>query len=191
MTSGCTKEACQFRDHFPDFSKIKGVIVGVSPDGPDSHARFVAEHQLPFTLLADMTAGKGAPTVCDAYGVWQSKSLYGRTYMGVARTTYLIDKDGRVARRWDHVKVPGHVPEVLEAVKVLQAGKPLMDPDDRPIRLPRLKHHKKTRTHDTDPQYTPIRGGGGSRARKGAGARKTVIVANARPRAIAAQGRRK
>jgi peroxiredoxin Q/BCP len=159
-TAGCTNEACQFRDHFPDFTKIKGVILGVSPDGTDSHKRFADEHQLAFTLLADSPGPKGVPPVCEAYGVWGWKMLYGRRYKGVARTTYIIDQEGRVARRWDNVKVPGHVAEVLEAVKLLHSGEPLYDIDSKPVRLPRLKHRKKTRTRDTDPQYTPKRGGG-------------------------------
>lgn len=160
MTSGCTKEACQFRDHHPEFSKIKAVVLGVSPDDAESHRQFVAEHLLPFTLLTDTPNAKGVAPVCDAYGTWQQKSMYGQKYMGVERTTYLIDPQGRVARRWDRVSVPGHVAEVLEAVKLLHAGEPLVDPDDRPVKLTKAKHRKTSRSHDTDPQYTPIRGPG-------------------------------
>jgi peroxiredoxin Q/BCP len=119
-TSGCTAEACQFRDQLPDFQSADAVILGVSPDGVASHRRFVDKHGLPFTLLADEPpAAGGDPAVSARYGVWQEKSMYGRTYMGVVRTTYLIDAEGRVARRWDRVKVPGHAEAVLEAVRSL------------------------------------------------------------------------
>lgn len=118
-TSGCTKEACAFRDLLPKFHKSKAVVFGVSPDDEKSHAKFVAKHDLNFTLLADVPGADGLPKVCEKYGVWQEKSMYGRKYMGVVRTTYLIDVDGKVARRWDNVKVPGHAEEVLEAVKSL------------------------------------------------------------------------
>jgi peroxiredoxin Q/BCP len=114
-TSGCTKEACAFRDLLPKFTKSKAVVLGVSPDDSKSHARFAEKFNLPFTLLADEADDDGAPAVCQAYGVWQEKSMYGRKYMGVSRTTYLIDADGKVARRWDKVKVDGHAEEVLDA----------------------------------------------------------------------------
>ena len=125
-TSGCTKEACQFRDLLPRFKKLNATVFGVSPDSSESHAKFAAKYDLDFTLLADVpvlpkgvTEGKGTPKVCHAYGVWQEKSMYGRKYMGVVRTTYLIDAKGKVAQRWDKVKVPGHAEAVLEAVKAL------------------------------------------------------------------------
>lgn len=118
-TSGCTKEACAFRDELPKFKRSKAVVLGVSPDSEKSHARFAEKHELNFTLLADVPGDDGTPKVCDKYGVWQDKTMYGRKYKGVVRTTYLIDADGRVARRWDKVKVDGHAEEVLEAVKAL------------------------------------------------------------------------
>jgi peroxiredoxin Q/BCP len=119
-TSGCTKEACAFRDLLPKFKRSKAVVFGVSPDSVESHARFAEKHGLNFTLLADVPARKGGtPKICDAYGVWQKKKMAGRTYMGVVRTTYLIGADGKVARRWDKVKVDGHAEEVLAAVKAL------------------------------------------------------------------------
>ncbi len=118
-TSGCTAEACQFRDQLPDFTKINAVVLGVSPDDTRSHAKFAAKHDLNFTLLADEMDASDTPLACEAYGVWQEKSMYGNTFMGVVRTTYLIDRKGTVARRWDKVKVPGHADEVLEAVKAL------------------------------------------------------------------------
>ncbi len=118
-TSGCTKEACQFRDQQPDFKKAKAIVFGVSPDSVESHRKFVDKHELNFTLLSDPKDSEGNPKVCGTYGVWQEKSMYGRKYMGVVRTTYLIDASGKVARRWDKVKVPGHAEEVLEAIKAL------------------------------------------------------------------------
>lgn len=118
-TSGCTLEACQFRDQQPDFAKVKATVFGVSPDSIESHQKFVSKHDLNFTLLADAKDADGDPKVCAKYGVWQEKSMYGRKYMGVVRTTYLIDVTGKVARRWDKVKVPGHAEEVLAAIKEL------------------------------------------------------------------------
>ena len=118
-TSGCTLEACQFRDQQPDFVKVKATVFGVSPDSIESHQKFVSKHDLNFTLLADAKDADGDPKVCAKYGVWQEKSMYGRKYMGVVRTTYLIDAAGKVARRWDKVKVPGHAEEVLAAIKEL------------------------------------------------------------------------
>lgn len=116
-TSGCTKEACQFRDLLPEFTRCKAVVLGVSPDSEASHAKFVNKHELNFTLLADNKDSDGTPRVCDKYGVWVEKSMYGRKYMGVQRTTYLIDGGGKVAHRWDKVKVPGHAEVVLDVVK--------------------------------------------------------------------------
>ncbi len=113
-TSGCTVEACEFRDQQPQFGKVDAVVLGVSPDDETSHAKFVAKHDLNFTLLADVGS-----KVCEKYGVWQEKSMYGRKYMGVVRTTYLIGADGKVKKRWDKVKAPGHAEEVLAAVKAL------------------------------------------------------------------------
>lgn len=113
-TPGCTSEACQFRDDFPAFATVDAVILGVSPDDAASHARFVGKFDLPFTLLAD-TGQK----VCSAYGVWRQKSMYGRTYMGVVRTTYLIDPKGKVVWRWDKVKVSAHAQAVLDKINEL------------------------------------------------------------------------
>ena len=115
-TSGCTKEACQFRDMLPKFKKGKAVVLGVSPDSEASHAKFADKHGLNFTLLSDKKDAEGTPKICDQYGVWVEKSMYGRKYMGVQRTTYLIDGGGKVAQRWDKVKVPGHAEDVLLAI---------------------------------------------------------------------------
>ena len=113
-TSGCTAQACGFRDSFPDYGKTGATVIGVSRDPVASHDKFKQKHQLPFTLASD-NEGK----VTEAYGVWVEKSMYGRKYMGIDRSTYLIDKDGVVRGAWRKVKVPGHVAEVLKAVQAL------------------------------------------------------------------------
>jgi thioredoxin-dependent peroxiredoxin len=113
-TPGCTTEACSFRDNLPKFKSDKAVILGVSVLDEASKARFAEKHGLNFPLLADADH-----EVAEKYGAWQEKSNYGRNYMGIARTTYLIGPDGKVARRWDKVKVDGHADEVLEAVRDL------------------------------------------------------------------------
>jgi len=118
-TPGCTKEACAFRDLLPQFDPSHAAILGVSPDDEKSHTAFIKKFDLNFTLLADPPDSDGVPAVCDAYGVWQKKTMYGKTYMGVVRTTYLIDGAGVVARRWDKVNVDGHADEVLKAVENL------------------------------------------------------------------------
>ncbi len=115
-TSGCTKEACQFRDADDALSAAGTVVLGVSPDDETSHAKFTKKHALNFDLLADPEK-----RVCEKYGVWQEKSMYGRKYLGVVRTTYLIDPEGKVAKRWDKVKVPGHAVDVLKAIESLRA----------------------------------------------------------------------
>lgn len=113
-TPGCTKEACDFRDALPTFRKSKAAVLGVSVLDEASKARFARKHDLTFPLLADADH-----KVAERYGTWQEKSRYGRTYMGIARTTYLVGPDGKVARRWDNVKVEGHAEEVLAAVSAL------------------------------------------------------------------------
>ncbi|HKY23101.1 MAG TPA: thioredoxin-dependent thiol peroxidase [Vicinamibacterales bacterium] len=109
-TPGCTKEACAFQDHLPGFKKSKAAVFGISILDEASKARFADKYSLSFPLLADADHA-----VAEKYGVWQKKSLYGRSFMGNVRTTYLIDRDGRVAKRWDNVKVDGHAEAVLEA----------------------------------------------------------------------------
>ena len=113
-TPGCTKEACGFRDSFPDFTGVDAEIIGVSRDTVGKHDKFKAKYDLPFTLGADED---GAVTEAD--GVWVEKSMYGRKSMGIERATFLIGTDGKIAKVWRKVKVPGHVDEVLEAVKAL------------------------------------------------------------------------
>ena len=113
-TPGCTVEACEFRDAFPRFKGTKAVILGISPDSVKSHQKFKAKFDLPFTLLADEDHG-----IAEKYGVWQKKSMYGRSYMGIARTTFVIDKDGKVAKVFEKVKPKGHAEEVEQAIDEL------------------------------------------------------------------------
>lgn len=111
-TSGCTKEACSFSDDLPKFSKIDAVILGVSPDSVKSHKKFSEKYKLKFDLLAD-----DEKNVVEKYGVWKEKSIYGRKYMGVERTTFIIDEKGKIKKIFNKVKVDGHNKEVLEALK--------------------------------------------------------------------------
>ena len=113
-TSGCTKEGEAFRDLYPKFRKAGVEIVGVSPDSVASHEKFKARYGFPFVLLADEDK-----LACRLFDVWKEKSMYGRKYMGVERSTFLIDGRGVLRREWRKVKVPGHVAEVLEAAKGL------------------------------------------------------------------------
>lgn len=112
MTSGCTQEAQDFRDQHAAFTKAGAVVIGVSPDPVKSHAKFTAKESLPFRLLADVDKA-----ACEAFGVWKEKSMYGRKYMGVERSTFVLGPDGVVTHAWRKVKVPGHVDEVLAAVR--------------------------------------------------------------------------
>jgi thioredoxin-dependent peroxiredoxin len=111
-TPGCTKEACAFRDAFAEYEKLGAKILGVSPDGVESHAKFIKKHELPFTLLADTEH-----TVCEAYDVWKEKNMYGRKSMGVERTSFVIDSKGIVRHVFPKVKVEGHCDAVLTAIK--------------------------------------------------------------------------
>lgn len=113
-TSGCTAEAKDFSCLAPDFRAAGAEIIGISPDSPESHAKFKAKYGLVLNLAADIDK-----TTAEAYGVWVEKSMYGKKYMGVERSTFLIDKTGRIAKSWRKVKVPGHAEEVLAAVKGL------------------------------------------------------------------------
>ena len=113
-TPGCTKEACGFQDALPNFKKVDAAIVGVSKDSVTRHKNFKAKYGLGFTLGSDED-GK----VCEAYGVWTEKKNYGRTYMGIERSTFLIDGKGVIRNVWRKVKVNGHVDEVLAAAKAL------------------------------------------------------------------------
>lgn len=113
-TTGCTKEAIDFTASKPEFDKAGVVVAGMSPDPAKKHDRFRAKHNLAVTLVSDEST-----QTLEAYGVWKEKSMYGRTYMGVERTTFLIDAEGRIARIWRKVKVAGHVEEVLAAAREL------------------------------------------------------------------------
>jgi peroxiredoxin Q/BCP len=114
-TPGCTVEACGFRDAHAQLGRHKAVVLGVSPDSPRSHVRFREKFGLPFTLLADEHHA-----LAEKYGAWREKSMYGRTYMGVARSTFVIDAAGRIARVFTAVKPEGHEREVLAAVAALR-----------------------------------------------------------------------
>jgi peroxiredoxin Q/BCP len=111
-TPGCTQESCEFEALLPTFKPSKAAVLGVSILDEKSKAKFATKHGLTFPLLAD-----AAHEVAEKYGVWQEKSRYGRKYMGIVRTTYLIGADGKVMQRWDNVKVDGHAQAVAEAVK--------------------------------------------------------------------------
>jgi peroxiredoxin Q/BCP len=111
-TPGCTVESCAFQDNLPKFKAGKAVILGASILDEKSKAKFADKHNLTFPLLADADHA-----IAEKYGVWQEKSRYGRKYMGIVRTTYLIAPDGKIAQRWDKVKVEGHAEEVLKALK--------------------------------------------------------------------------
>jgi len=116
-TPGCTKEACEFRDAFPRF-KADAQVIGISPDSVKSHQKFKTKYSIPFTLLADEKH-----ELADEFGVWKEKSMYGRKYMGIERTTVLVDRNGRVARIFPKVKVEGHVDEVESALRELDGRK--------------------------------------------------------------------
>ncbi|MEO8050366.1 MAG: thioredoxin-dependent thiol peroxidase [Acidobacteriota bacterium] len=110
-TPGCTTEACEFRDTQKKFTKKNAVIVGISPDKSAAHDKFAAKYGLPFSLVPDPDHA-----IAEAYGVWKEKSMYGRKYMGIERTTFVIDEKGKVARIFAKVKPAGHAAEVLEAM---------------------------------------------------------------------------
>lgn len=113
-TSGCTKEAIAFSQLKPEFDKLGARVIGLSPDSAEKHAKFRKKHELTVDLAADEDK-----TALEAYGVWLEKSMYGRKYMGVERTSFLIDAEGRIAHVWEKVKVDGHAEAVLEATRAL------------------------------------------------------------------------
>lgn len=113
-TPGCTKEACGFRDALPDFSALNVDVIGVSKDTVAKHDKFTAKYDLNFRLASDEDG-----TVCEAFDVWNEKRMYGRTYMGIERSTFLVDGDGIIRQAWRKVRVPNHVDAVLAAVKEL------------------------------------------------------------------------
>lgn len=111
-TPGCTKEACNFRDSLPKFKNINAIILGVSTDSVASHKKFAEKFNLPFSLLADEDK-----QVVEKYGVWKEKNMYGKKYMGIERTTFVIDPEGKIKKIFPKVKVDNHHKEVLEALK--------------------------------------------------------------------------
>ncbi|SLN17580.1 thioredoxin-dependent thiol peroxidase [Roseisalinus antarcticus] len=113
-TSGCTKEAIAFTDHLEAFAAAGAVVLGVSKDSVSKHDKFRDKHGLKVALLSDEEGD-----VCERYGVWKEKNMYGKTYMGIERSTFLIGPDGKIAKAWHKVKVPGHAEAVLDAVKAL------------------------------------------------------------------------
>ena len=113
-TSGCTKEAIDFTQMLPEFNKLQTRIIGVSPDSVKKHVNFIDKHELGITLGADEDK-----SVATNYGVWAEKKMYGRTYMGIVRTTFLIDKSGRIVKIWNKVRVKDHAAAVLEAAGAL------------------------------------------------------------------------
>lgn len=115
-TSGCTKEACSFRDLHPNFERADAIVLGISPDSVASHDSFAAKYGLPFTLLADIDHH-----VAEEYGVWVEKSMYGKTYLGIERSTFLIGKDGRIEQVWHNVKPEGHATEVAAGLERIRA----------------------------------------------------------------------
>ncbi len=115
MTSGCTREACDFRDSFPDFKKVKAEVIGISTDSESSHQKFAARYDLPFILLSDEKK-----EVVEKYGVWKEKSMYGKKYMGIERTTFIIDGSGKIKFVFPKVKVDGHADEVLKALREIR-----------------------------------------------------------------------
>lgn len=113
-TTGCTKQACAFRDSDSDFANFGAVIIGVSKDSVASHDKFKKKYSLPFILASDEKSD-----VCERYGVWVQKSMYGRKYMGIERTTFLIDEKGVIRQIWPKVSIPGHIEEVLTATRAI------------------------------------------------------------------------
>lgn len=111
-TPGCTKESCDFRDHYAHFKMKNTEVFGISKDHAKSHTKFKDKYTLPFTLLVDANAD-----VCEAYGVVDKKSLFGKTFLGITRTTFVIDEYGMIQAIWRKVKVPGHVEQVLNEIK--------------------------------------------------------------------------
>ena len=114
-TPGCTTEACDFTAALPDFEGLNAIVLGVSPDSPHKHRNFIEKKDLKITLLADEEK-----ELCNLFGCWQLKKNYGREYMGVVRSTFIIDPDGKVAAKWEKVRVKGHVDEVKAKLAELQ-----------------------------------------------------------------------
>lgn len=114
MTPACTEQACHFRDAYPIIADSNTVVLGISPDEMKAHHKFISKQELPFLLLSDTEHA-----VSELFGVWQLKKLYGKEYMGIVRSTFLIDESGKLVREWRKIRVKGHVEQVLEALKEL------------------------------------------------------------------------
>ena len=114
-TPGCTTEACDFTAALPDFDKLEAIVLGVSPDSPEKHRKFIEKKELKITLLADEEK-----ELCNLFGVWQLKKFMGKEYMGVVRSTFIISPEGKIAASWDKVRVKGHVSEVKETLGQLK-----------------------------------------------------------------------
>ncbi|HLS35524.1 MAG TPA: thioredoxin-dependent thiol peroxidase [Bacillota bacterium] len=112
MTPGCTTQACDFRDHYDEFSELNAVILGVSPDPVERHQKFIDKYELPFHLLADVDH-----EVAKEYGVWQLKKMFGNEFYGIVRSTFIIDKEGKLVKDFRNVRVKGHVERALEFLK--------------------------------------------------------------------------
>jgi thioredoxin-dependent peroxiredoxin len=112
MTPGCTTQACDFRDHYEGFKEVDAVILGVSSDPVSRHEKFIAKYELPFLLLADVEQ-----VAANSYGVWKLKKNFGKEYMGIERSTFIIDKQGKLVKEWRKVSVKGHVEEALQYIK--------------------------------------------------------------------------
>jgi peroxiredoxin Q/BCP len=122
-TPGCTMQACDFRDASRDLASLGAEVVGVSADSAESHRAFAAKHGLPFRLIVDTPDSIGRAPLAMKFGAWQRKVMYGKSHMGIARTTFLIAPDCTVVRRWDKVKPEGHVQEVVAAIRELLASR--------------------------------------------------------------------
>ncbi len=114
-TPGCTTEACEFRDNLPKFKKMNAKVYGVSKDSIKSHEKFAGKYELPFTLISDESG-----EMCEAFGTWVEKSMYGKKYMGIERATFLADDKGVIRQIWRNVKAKGHAEEVLAAIKKIK-----------------------------------------------------------------------
>ncbi len=113
-TPGCTKEACAFRDNFAQLGRLDAKVFGISRDDAESHRKFKEKFDLNFPLLSDLDG-----SVCDTFGVWKLRSMYGKEFMGIERSTFLVGKDGKIAKAWRKVNVEGHVDEVIAAISAL------------------------------------------------------------------------
>ena len=116
MTPGCTTEACDFRDRYADFSSLNTVVLGISPDPIARHQKFIEKHELPFPLISDENH-----EVAESFDVWKLKKNFGKEYMGIERSTFLIGKDGQLVKEWRKVKVAGHAEEIQQELESLEA----------------------------------------------------------------------